>query len=346
MRKLLLPFSLLYGIAVALRNWFFDKQILKKAKVDMPVLSVGNISVGGVGKTPLVELLIEKISASRQCGVVSRGYGRTSTGTIVVSDGNGNLASVEQSGDEPSQLARKFPNAIVVVSEQRVSGAHKAIELGATAIVLDDGFQHQYLHRDLNIAVVTAREILEGDWLLPAGNRREPVSSLKRADIVIVSRCDDRAMFDSAEEKLKRFGKAIAGIQTKLKSFNRVLSNQKKGIKEIQGKGVVTFSGIGHPESFERMLKQSGAEIIEHFAFSDHHWYEDEDMRRVENAFENDKADFIITTEKDAMRLQEKFSESFVKRLPVYTAEIRQEFLVGENLLDELLTQTLAVQKK
>jgi tetraacyldisaccharide 4'-kinase len=346
MRTLLLPFSLFYGIAVVVRNWFFEKQILKTTKADVPVVSVGNLSVGGVGKTPLVELLIEKISTSHQCGIVSRGYGRASSGTVIVSDGKSDFASVEQSGDEPSQIARKFPHTIVVVDKQRVRGAQKAIELGATAIVLDDGFQHRYLHRDLNIAVVTAREILGGDWLLPAGNRREPVSSLKRADIIIVSRCEDRAMFDSAEEKLKRFGKPIAGIQTKLKSFHRVLSDQKKETKEIQGKCVVAFSGIGHPESFEGMLKQSGAEIIEHFVFSDHHWYNDEDVKRVEKAFEKHKADFIITTEKDAVRLQEKFSESFLKRLPIYTAEIRQKFIAGENLLDELLNRTIAIQYK
>lgn len=346
MRTLLLPFSLFYGIAVVVRNWFFEKQILKTTKVNVPVVSVGNISVGGVGKTPLVELLIEKISASCQCGVVSRGYGRTSRGTVVVNDSKGTFAPIDQSGDEPSQLARKFPNAIIVVDEQRVRGAHKAIELGATAIVLDDGFQHRYLHRDLDIAVVTAREILDGDWLLPAGNRREPMSSLQRADIIIVSRCEDRATFDSVEMMLKQFVKPIAGVQTKLKSFNRVLSDQKKGVKEIQGKGVVAFSGIGQPESFEGMLKQSGAEIIEHFVFSDHHWYEDEDMRRIENTFEKQKADYIITTEKDAVRLRDEYSESFVKRLPVYAAEIRQEFLAGENLLDELLNRTITIQHK
>jgi tetraacyldisaccharide 4'-kinase len=336
----------LYGIAVVVRNWFFEKQILKTTKVDVPVVSVGNISVGGVGKTPLVELLIEKISASHQCGVVSRGYGRTSAGTIVVSDGKGGLATVQQSGDEPSQLARKFPNAIVVVDEQRVKGAQKAIELGAAAIVLDDGFQHRYLHRDLNIALITAREILESDCLLPAGKRREPMSSLKRADMIIVSRCEDRAMYDSAKERLKRFEKPTAGIQTKLKSFNRALSDQKKIMKEIQGKRVVAFSGIGNPESFKKILEQAGAELTEHFAFSDHHWYDDEDVKRIESVFEKHKADFIITTEKDAVRLQEKYSESFLKRFPVYAATIQQGFLAGENLLDELLNRTIMVQNK
>ena len=307
MRKLLLPFSLLYGVAVVIRNWFFEKQILKTTTVDVPVVSVGNISVGGVGKTPLVELLIEKISVSRQCGVVSRGYGRTSSGIVVVSDGEGAVASVERSGDEPSQLARKFPGTIIVVAEQRVRGAQKAIELGASAIVVDDGFQHRYLHRDLNIAVVTAQEILEGAWLLPTGNRREPISSLKRADIIIVSRCEDRAIFDSAENSLKRFEKPIAGVQTKLKSFNRVLSDQKKGFKEIQEKRIVAFSGIGNPESLEKILKQAGVELAAHLAFSDHHWYDNEDVKQIESVFEKHKADFIITTEKDAVRLQDKY---------------------------------------
>ncbi|HVN48169.1 MAG TPA: tetraacyldisaccharide 4'-kinase [Bacteroidota bacterium] len=346
LRTLLVPFSLLYGIAVGVRNWFFEKQILKTTKVGVPVISVGNISVGGVGKTPFVELLLEKISGIHRCAVVSRGYGRNSTGTIVANDGNGNIAPVEQSGDEPSQLAQKFSNTIVVVDEQRVRGAQKAIELGATAIILDDGFQHRYLHRDGNIVVASAQEILESDWLLPAGNRREPTSSLQRADLIIVSRCEDRAMFDSAEQKLKRFEKPAAGIQTKLKSFNRILSNQKKNVAEIQGKGVVVFSGIGHPESFKKMLNHAGVEIIEYMVFADHHWYDDEDLRRLENAFENDNADFIITTEKDAARLNDDFARSFLQRLPVFAAEIRQEFLAGENLLDELLNRTITIQHK
>ena len=141
----------------------------------MPVISVGNISAGGVGKTPFVEMLIEKLKISRQLAVVSRGYKRKTTGTIVVSDGSGKLSSVENSGDEPIQLACKYPELIVVVDEQRVRGARKAIELGAKIILLDDGFQHRYLHRDLNIVILTAEEILNGDLLLPAGNRREPM---------------------------------------------------------------------------------------------------------------------------------------------------------------------------
>jgi tetraacyldisaccharide 4'-kinase len=181
MRKLLFPFSLLYWLVSAVRNWFFDIGFLKSEKVSVPVISVGNISAGGVGKTPFIELLIDNSTTLGRLSVVSRGYGRKSAGTVVVSDGRGKIASVENSGDEPIQLALKFPKVIVVVDEQRVRGARKAIELGAEVILLDDGFQHRYLHRDLDIVLLTSKEILKGDIMLPAGNRREPWKSDRKS---------------------------------------------------------------------------------------------------------------------------------------------------------------------
>jgi tetraacyldisaccharide 4'-kinase len=352
MRKLLLPCSLLYWLAVVLRNWFFDIGILKTTKVGVPVISIGNISAGGVGKTPIVEMFIEKLSGGKQIAVVSRGYGRKSVGTIVVSDGCGNFASVEDAGDEPSQLARKFSNLIVVVDEKRVRGAQKAVELGAKMILMDDGFQHRYLHRDLNLVVMTAEEILNGDWLLPAGNRREPMSSLKRADLVVVSRCADMTEYELVKRTIKpRFktrphpnpllrGEGIIGVQTKLKSFKRTLTNEIVEAGQFVGKKIIAVSGIGNPKTFESLLADTGMIVVKHFVFSDHYWFSDEDIQTIIKARKALSVDFIVTTEKDFMRLRERFVE-FLETEPVIVAEIQQVFVAGKDRLDVLIKHVI-----
>ncbi len=350
MRKLLLPFSLLFWLGVAIRNWFFDIGILKTTKAGIPVISVGNISTGGAGKTPIVEMLIEKLAISRRLSVVSRGYGRRSKGTIVVSDGKGNLASVDISGDEPSQLAKKFPGLIVVADENRVRGAQKAVELGAEIILLDDGFQHRYLHRDLNLVVMTAEEILNRDWLLPAGNRREPMSSLKRADDLIITRCANLEQFNRASGIMKAHFQAesqssikeggMIGLQTKFKSFKPASTNEKIEAVQFIGKRIIAVSGIGCPKSFESTLSDAGIAVIKHFAFSDHHWFSEKDIQMIIKARITLNADFIFTTEKDFMRLRERHIE-FLRTEPVIVAEIQQVFVAGKDKLDASIKQVL-----
>jgi tetraacyldisaccharide 4'-kinase len=349
-RLFLLPCSLLYWLAVVLRNWFFDIGILKTTKVSVPVISVGNISTGGVGKTSIVEMLIEKLAISGQLSVVSRGYGRKSSGTIVVSDGHCKVASVEDAGDEPSQLARKFSNLIVVVDEKRVRGAQKAVELGAEMILLDDGFQHRYLHRDLNLVVMTAEEILNGDWLLPAGNRREPMSSLKRADDLIITRCTGIEQFGQVSGMMKMQLKAhrhlslkkegMIGLQTKFKSFKRTPTNEIVEAGQFIGKNIIAVSGIGNPKTFESLLADTGMIVVKHFAFSDHYWFSDEDIQTIVKARKALSVDFIVTTEKDFMRLRERFVE-FLRTEPVIVAEIQQVVVAGKDKLDALIKHVI-----
>jgi tetraacyldisaccharide 4'-kinase len=353
MRKLLVPFSLMFWLGVAIRNWFFDIGILKTTKVGVPVISVGNISTGGAGKTPIVEMLIEKLRSNGRLSVVSRGYGRKSSGTIVVSDGRGNLASVENAGDEPSQIARKFSNIIVVVDERRVRGAQKAIELGAEIILLDDGFQHRYLHRDLNLVVMMVEEIFIGDWLLPAGNRREPISSLKRVDALILTRCVDNAEFERAKRMIDlRYktkyhsghllkGDAIFGVQTKLKSLKRASTNEIIETGQFINKKIIAVSGIGNPKSFESLLVGAGMIVAKHFIFDDHHWFSDEDIQTIVESRKTLNADFMVTTEKDFMRLKEQYV-TFLKTEPVVVAEIQQVFVAGEDKFDAMIKQVIS----
>ena len=343
MRILLLPFSLFYWFGVAVRNWFFDIGVLKIENVGVPVISVGNISTGGVGKTSFVELLIEKLINNHRLAVVSRGYNRKTTGTVIVSDGRGILSSVENSGDEPIQFALKYSELIVVVDEQRVRGARKAIELGAKMILLDDGFQHRYLHRDLNIVILTAEEILNRNLLLPAGNRREPLTSLKRADLIAVARCADineyeRTYTVGRENNSLPPKTPIVGLTTKPKAFKHLSSNEIVQTEELTNKNVIAFSGIGNPKSFEDLMMKANIKVVKHIVFSDHHWYEDGNIKTIIDVRKQTKADFIITTEKDTARLRERFA-GFLETEPVIVAEIRLEIISGEQKLDELLNR-------
>jgi tetraacyldisaccharide 4'-kinase len=344
MRKLLWPFSLFYWLGVAVRNWFFDIGVLTSQKVNAPVISVGNISAGGVGKTPFVEMLIERLKINHQVAVVSRGYNRTTTGTVVVSDGRGRLSSTGNSGDEPVQLAQKYPELLVVVDENRVRGAQKAVELGANVILLDDGFQHRYLHRDLNIVLLTAEEILNGELLLPSGNRREPLTSLKRADLIGVTRCADVKEYERAcavgrERNSLPAEMPTIGVKTIMKAFKRVSTNENVNAERVTNKNIIAFSGIGNPKSFEDLMMKANVKVLRHIVFSDHHWYKESDIKRIIDTRKQTHADFIITTEKDAVRLREEFA-GFLETEPVLIAEIQQEIISGNQKLDELLKRS------
>ncbi len=317
-------------------------KILKTTKVGVPVFSVGNISVGGVGKTPFVELLAEQLrDAGRKVAVISRGYGRKSKGYLVVSDGTQRCAESWHAGDEASQMADKLDKVVIVVDESRVRGAKKVIHpFKVNTILLDDGFQHRYLHRDLDIVMMTAEEILKGEWLLPAGNRREPKSALKRSHLIVVSQCANVSEFNHVKSKVERFNKPIIGVRIKLKSIKRASTNQLLELGNIAKKKFVAFSGIGNPESFEEVLKKTDATMVKHVVFPDHHWYSDNDIQAIIKVRKELDADFLITTEKDMTRLEKRFSK-FLEIEPVYFTEIQQEVLVGEEKLQDLLKQVI-----
>jgi tetraacyldisaccharide 4'-kinase len=341
MRTLLLPFSFLYWIAIVLRNWFFDIGLLKIVKIDIPVISIGNISTGGVGKTPLVESIIENLADRYRLAVVSRGYGRKSTGTVVVSNGKKVLASSEESGDEPFQIANKYSNTIMVVDEKRVRGAKKAKELGAQVILLDDGFQHRYLHRDGNIVILTAQEILNGDYLLPAGNRREPLSALNRADIVLISRCDSLEEYYLTSQKLAWLKKPIVGMQIRMQKLRDVNTNREISFDAVKQKSALLFSGIGNSTSFEQVLAPVNFRIVGHMRFQDHHWYSDNEIERIKLEATTLRAEVIISTEKDISRLSEKIKRFEGLKIPLLEASIRQEFIAGEENLKQFFTKIL-----
>lgn len=341
-RPLLLPFSYLFGAGVVIRNWFFENRILRSQSVGVPVISVGNISAGGVGKTPFVELLVRKlIHRGRKVAVVSRGYKRATSGMLVVSNGTVRCAEASESGDEPAQMAAKLDGAVVIVDEQRVRGARYAVRtFGANVVVLDDGFQHRYILRETDIVILSTGEIGNPGWMLPAGNRREPLSSLRRASLIAVSRCESAQQFEEARRILKRWtDRPAIGLGTKVSAFRQASTRFSVDLGGLKGKSVMAFSGIGNPGSFETTLQSIGLEVRKHLAFSDHHAYDASELVELEKVSRALGVDFLVTTEKDVARLAmtNVAHKAFLEGASLYYVEIEQTIVEGEPLLNELL---------
>ena len=321
---LLAPLSWLYGAAVAARNACYDNGIFKSEGVATPVISVGNIEAGGTGKTPLVEAIVAiLLDAGIAPAVLSRGYRRTSSGAVTVSDGRTLLADADASGDEPAQIARKFPRCAVVVDADRVRGA-RYIEstFRPGAIVLDDGFQHRALRRDLDIVVVGGTK----EALLPAGKGREPEGSLQRAGFIVLS--GGREALPPAAA-----GKPFARMRHEIARFTGpggAITPDRLAME-----GCVAFCGIGNPRSFAGSLETAGIRPAELVTFPDHRRYDPGDLARVEDARRRAGAAWVVTTEKDALRL----SGPAMPRAPfngaLVTAELRAAIVEGRGALED-----------
>jgi tetraacyldisaccharide 4'-kinase len=344
LRLLLLPFSLLYGAVVAVRNWMFDVGLLRRHSVSAKVVSVGNIGVGGTGKTPLVEYVARALQRrGRRVAVLSRGYGRVTSGYVVVSNGRQRCAESWDSGDEPAQMADKLEGVVVAVDADRVRGANRLIrEFGVDAIVLDDGFQHRYLNRDVDLVVIPAEDARSTGFLLPAGNMREPRSSLRRADLIVLSRCRDRHQFSETRTALReKLDKPMVAMRMHPTLLHHVAGGNVASVEEVSGRRVVAFSGIGHPEGFEATLRGLNVELVDHLRFGDHHEFRDGDIRTVVEVFIRSHAAMVLTTEKDAVRLRgnQSLLERYLRQHPVYAVEVRAEVFEGNDLLETALQQ-------
>ncbi|MBM4159597.1 MAG: tetraacyldisaccharide 4'-kinase, partial [Ignavibacteria bacterium] len=302
------------------------------------------ISVGGVGKTPFVELLVRRLTQrGRKVAIVSRGYRRKSTGTVVVSNGEVKCAEADATGDEPAQMSEKLPGVVVVVDELRVRGAQYAREhFDVDIIVLDDGFQHRYLKRDLDVALVSADEVFSRDWLLPAGNRRESLGALRRADLLVVSHVANREHWVSLEGPLHaQFRKPAIGVRVRVRAFKKAVSGFSVDLKSLDGKRVVAFSGIGIPEGFEETMRSLQLEVVKHFRFPDHHRFSVNDLKEVETTFQHTGADYLVTTEKDIVRLKGSGlgARELTERAPLFYVEIEHEVIAGEQHLTAALAR-------
>lgn len=313
-------FSLLYRCGVVLRNDLYDRGRLKSLKLPCKVISVGNLTVGGTGKTPMVILLARMLKAAGyRPAVLSRGYGRQGKEPIrIVSDGISLLSSPLEGGDEPVLIAESVPGVPVLTGPDRCLTGRTAVErLGAEVLILDDGFQHRRLFRDLNIVLLDSERPWGNGCLLPRGPLREPpAEALKRADILIRTGKGRGGPSDRAGERGRnravdsgRIEAVIPGHLPEFQGFHQpcdLLSRQtgrKMGLRELAGKRICAFAGLGAPEQFRRTLQSLGAEISGFLTYPDHHRYTSLDLDVIQRAAANAGAELLVTTEKDEIKL-------------------------------------------
>lgn len=305
-RAILYLFSLLYRLIVHLRNRLYDRQILPSAKLSRPVISVGNITVGGTGKTPCVILLGQLLQQhGYRPAVISRGYGGKSPEPVnIVSDGKTILFGARDAGDEPLLIARMLPGVPVITGAKRTLTGQAAIDqFGAEVLICDDAFQHRQIARDIDIVLLDAEKPLGNGHLLPRGELREPAGSLDRASCLILTRASEKQTVHQGVSRIA--GAAHIPVFFALHRFKEMIGPEGDVIPPsgLQGKKVCAFCGIARPESFKKLLRDAEAEILSFIDFPDHYAYDQRDLEELEKHFRTLAADYWITTEKDAMRL-------------------------------------------
>ena len=333
MRKVLLfPFSLLYGIAVILRNLFYDLGVFNVNKFKSPVISVGNLVAGGSGKTPFIEYLIKLLSSHYRLATLSRGYGRKTKGFILVSE----TANASLIGDEPMLYHTKYKDIMVATGEDRNEAINKllALQQKPEVILMDDAYQHRSVKPGLNILLLEYDSLFVVNLLLPAGNFREPFFYRQRADIIVVTKTPA-----SLDEHKRR--KAVRKINPSHKQrvwFSYVQYLNIKPVNDIKlnfmpGKKtkVLLLTGIANPIPLKTYV-ESTYTLARLLRFADHYDFSETDLKRIRRVFENIGGDekIIITTEKDYMRLKKENLKSIVDTLPVYTLPISIKFLHGD----------------
>ncbi len=342
------PVSWLFGAVVAFRNVAYDRGWLRVARAAVPVISVGNIAAGGTGKTPLVEWVARFLQErGARVGVLSRGYGRRTTGYLLVSGADANPDAV---GDEPAQMAQTLsttgtmPAIVIAVDEDRVRGAERLVrEHGVSVIVLDDGFQHRRLARDLDIVLLTAKELADGGALLPAGNWREPLSSVRRAGAVVITRCVTSEIFDAARRRLPGTAAPVCGVCTRVHAIRRAAPSVACDLSALRSEKALIVAGIGDPNSFAASLTEVGIRIVAREVFPDHHRFSDADLDRVEDTFRRSGATVIMTTQKDAVRMRSQRALQFLHELPAYTVTVRHDPVTDIGPLESILRSVARV---
>ncbi|MFH1231020.1 MAG: tetraacyldisaccharide 4'-kinase [Planctomycetota bacterium] len=315
-RLLIRLLSCFYLVVIKLRLFFYKIGIIIRIKLSAYVISVGNITVGGTGKTPFVMYLSEKLSQKGKVGIISRGYGRSPNHIL---------------DDESFTLT---DNVVRATNPNRYKAGKELIEtLLVKIIILDDGFQHLRLKRDLDMVLIDATNPFGNERVLPAGILREPLSSLKRADIFVITHTDlvISEQLSELESKLSRYNKKI--IKTIHKPHYLVLINQTPNkiveISEIKNKNVWGFCGIGNPYQFHKTLNLL-CNVKGFSIFPDHYYYSANDLSIIFNKVKDEKVEAFITTEKDALRLQ---NITIPDELPVYYLKIKMEVTDGENII-------------
>ena len=331
---LLYPVSLIYGLITGFRNFLYNTKILPSYEFSIPVICIGNITVGGTGKTPHTEYIIELLQSRFKVAVLSRGYKRTSNGFKIVTTSS----TVAEAGDEPLQMARKFPDTLVAVDRNRKNGIKKIIESypEIEVILLDDAFQRRQIIPGLSILLTDFGRLMTRDCMLPYGNLRESILNMRRADIIIVTKSP--ANMSHTQSKLIAIEINKAPHQNLY--FTSVKYNSPKPLFETDDilsepdfsnpklTGVVLVTGIANPRPFKEFIQPFADEVI-HLQYPDHYKFKNEDIATINKSFTKLKSPikYIITTEKDSVRLKEIANVTTLLQNTVYYFPIDIDFL-------------------
>jgi tetraacyldisaccharide 4'-kinase len=344
LRLLLFPISILYGLGVILRNLAYDFGIFKSHKFQLPVISVGNLTVGGSGKSPMTEYLVRLLKGKYKIATLSRGYGRKTSGFRMVDT---NSSSID-SGDEPLQFKRKFVDITVAVCENRVAGIRK-LENDHELIIMDDAFQHRAVKPGFSILLFEYSSLFQNQWLLPSGNLREPLWAIKRADILVLTKCPEKMNKQQKNEIQRRFKTNILLFSFlkygNLRSFNDI--NPDRSLKSINHlTKIILLTGIANANPLLNELNTYEPELIHH-QYPDHHQFSDKNITKLVSAFNDLNGDdnIIITTEKDAQRLRSAAISDKIKNLALYYLPVEAEFIepdktIFNNLIEEYASKS------
>lgn len=325
---LVLPFALLYGIGVSINNYLYQKNILKSITFSLPVISIGNLNVGGSGKSPHVEYLIKLLDPFIKVAVISRGYGRKSSGFKMVNVRD----KAEQTGDEPLQIKRKNPQIPVAVSESRAMGIPKLLgkNMSIQTILMDDGFQHREVNPALNLLLTEYNDLYTDDYLLPFGKLREWRSGAKRADAIIVTKTQEDLSFEQAEAIKKRLNpKKGQAVFFSYLTYGRAyyMFDPRKKMVENPGGEAILLTGIANPSPLIAYFSEK-VDKLHSLAFSDHHQYKPYDMSQLKKMYDQleMKIRFVVTTEKDAVRLEPHAQFLAENKIAVFIQAIEVRF--------------------
>lgn len=319
----LYPFSLIYGIITGIRNFLYNSDILKSVEFQLPVICVGNITVGGTGKTPHTEYIADLLRSSFKVATLSRGYKRKSKGFRIATRGS----SVSEIGDEPMQIFQKLPDVLVTVDRNRVNGVKNILNSNpeTEVIILDDAFQHRSITPGFTILLSDFERLIIRDHMLPYGNLRESIGNMRRADIILITKSPEDISPIQRRIIVKEVNKApyqnLYFTTFIYKPAIPVFTDEQEKTPEKllsgkEGNGIVLVTGIANPQPFREYLEKNFEEII-HLSFPDHYTFREKDFEEIQHSVNNLKTahKYVITTEKDAVRLREfvNIAQSFKK---------------------------------
>jgi len=337
LRKILFPFAVLYGLVTSIRNFLFDKGILKSYSFDLPIIAVGNLSVGGTGKTPQIEYLIRLLSDKYKVATLSRGYKRQSEGFVLANENSNAL----ELGDEPFQFYQKFKNIQVAVDANRKNGIEQLLSnsIKPEVILLDDAFQHRKVKAGFYIMLTSYGDLYCNDFMLPTGNLRESRSGVQRANIVIVTKCPSNLSLKDQNTIKEELNLSLnQSLFFTFIDYDEVVYSGQKTIKvdELKAMDKLLLAGIAKPESFFNHLKNENDECL---TYPDHHHFSESELLEIKKKANNK---IIVTTEKDYVRLKGSIISDQLYYLPIKSSFLSD----GDSSFDKIILNYIKTSTK